>query len=188
MRNEWIKPIRAVCVVLPVSLLLTACMGGGFPQGQTPSGGGMFSGLFGATPAPAPVAAVAPAPVAEVDCPQVEIREGGANLRQGDPKAVKTQFTIKNVARECVAAGDSVVFKVGIEGLALIGTAGKPGPASAPVTITITRGNKIVATRATTAKVIIPADEGQAQFRIIEDGIKVPPGVGDLAVTVGFKG
>jgi hypothetical protein len=101
---------------------------------------------------------------------------------------VKTQFTIKNVARECVAAGDSVVFKVGIEGLALIGTAGKPGPASAPVTITITRGNKIVATRATTAKVIIPADEGQAQFRIIEDGIKVPPGVGDLAVTVGFKG
>ena len=188
MRNKWIEPVRAVCVVLPVSLALTACMGGGASQGQSPSGSGMFSGLFGAAPAPAPVVAAAPAPVAEVECPQVEIREGGANLRQGDAKAVKTQFTIKNVARECAAAGDSVVFKVGIEGLALIGTAGKPGPASAPVTITVTRGNKIVATRATTAKVIIPADEEQAQFRIIEDGIKVPPGIGDLAVTVGFKG
>ena len=81
-----------------------------------------------------------------------------------------------------------MVFKVGIEGLALIGAAGKPGPASAPLTITVTRGDKVVATRAATAKVIIPADEEQAQFRMIEDGIKVPPGVGDLAVTVGFKG
>ncbi len=188
MRNKWIEPVRAMCVVLPVSLVLTACMSSGAPQGQAPSGGGMFSGLFGASPAPAPVAAAAPAPVAEVECPQVEIREGGATLRQGDPKSVKVQFTIKNVARECAAAGDSVVFKVGIEGLALIGAAGKPGPASAPLTITVTRGGKVVATRATTAKVTIPADEDQAQFRMIEDGIKAPPGVGDLAVTVGFKG
>jgi hypothetical protein len=188
MLKRWIAPLRAVCVVVPVTVLLSACMGGGASQGQAPSGGGMFSGLFGQAPAPAPVASVAPAPVPEVECPQVEIREGGANFRQGDAKAVKIQFTIKNVARECVAAGDSVVFKVGIEGLALIGAAGKPGPASAPVTISVTRGDKTVATRATVAKVTIPADEEQAQFRIIEDGIKVPPGAGDFAITVVFKG
>ena len=187
MRTSWMMPLRAVCVVIPASLFLTGCMGGGASQGQNSSGNSMFSGLFGPPSTPAPVTA-APPPVAEVECPQVEIREGGANLRQGDPKSVKIQFTIKNVARECVAAGDSVVFKVGIEGLALIGAAGKPGPASAPLTITVTRGGKTVATRAAVAKVTIPADEDQALFRIIEDGIKVPPGVGDLAVTVGFKG
>jgi len=60
MRNKWIEPVRAVCVVLPVSLALTACMGGGASQGQSPSGSGMFSGLFGAAPAPAPVVAAAP--------------------------------------------------------------------------------------------------------------------------------
>ncbi len=189
MRKRWNEPLRAVCVLVPLTLSLTACISGGASQGQAPAGSGMFSGIFGQAPAPAPVVAAAAAPsVPEAECPQVEIREGGANFRQGDPKAVKIQFTIKNVARECVAAGDSVVFKVGIEGLALIGSGGKPGPASAPMTIIVTRGNKTVVTRATTAKVVIPPDEGQALFRIIEDGIKVPPGVGDVAVTVGFKG
>jgi hypothetical protein len=36
--------------------------------------------------------------------------------------------------------------------------------------------------------VLIPADEDQAVFRVIEDGIKIPSGKGELAVTVGFKG
>jgi len=187
MRTRWMMPLRAVCVIIPASLFLTACMGGGASQGQTSSGNGMFSGLFGPPSTPAPAAAPAPSPVAEVECPQVDIREGGTHLRQGDPQSVKIQFTIKNVARECGTAGDSVILKVGIEGLALIGTAGKPGPASAPITIIVTRGTKTVATRATVAKVIIPADEDQVLFRIIEDDIKVPPGVGELAVTVGFK-
>jgi hypothetical protein len=190
MRHTTIKGLTVWGLVLPMAAMLAGCMGGGAATNPTPSGGGMFSGWFGASqPAPAaPQPVVAAVPTPEPECPPIEIRDGGTNFRQGDAKAVKVQFSIKNVARECATAGDSVVLKVGIEGLAIIGTAGKPGPASAPITIVVTRGDKTVATRAVTAKVMIPADEEQAQFRLIEDGIKVPPGLGDAAVTVGFKG
>lgn len=186
LRNKAIQ-VGATLTVL--ALGLAGCMGGGAPQGASTSGGGMFSGLFGqsAPTAPAKVEA-AVEPVAEVDCPKVEIREGGTNYRQSAGQAVKVQFTIKNVARECSGSADSLVMKVGIEGIALIGAGGKSGPAAAPLTIMVTRGDKVIVTKAVSAKVLIPADEDQSVFRVIEDGIKIPTGKGELAVTVGFKG
>jgi hypothetical protein len=190
MQHLKIRALMAWGAVLPMTAMLAGCMGGGAASTPAPAGSSLFSGWFGQsqTAAPAPTAMATATPAPEPECPPIDIREGGTNFRQADAKAVKTQFTIKNVARECTAAGDSVVVKVGIEGLALIGTAGKPGPASAPITILVTRNGKTVATRTVTAKVNIPADEEQAQFRLIEDGIKVPPGIGDATITVGFKG
>jgi len=189
MQNVFLKAVRTGLVVVPLSLGLSACMGGGAAPTDSTSKPNMFSGLFGqsAKPAPAPVVAEAPAPV-EMDCPKVDIREGGTNYRQSADKAVKVQFTIRNVARECATVGDSIVMKVGIEGIALLGAAGKPGPASAPLTIVVTRGEKTIATRATAAKTTIPADEEQALFRLIEEGIKIPNGQGEVTVSVGFKG
>ena len=189
MKNVFLKTARAGLFLMPLSLGLSACMGGGAaPTGST-SQPGMFSGLFGqaAKPAPEPVAIEAAAPV-EMECPKVDIREGGTNYRQSADKAVKVQFTIRNVARECATVGDSTVMKIGIEGIALLGAAGKPGPTSAPLTILVTRGDKTIVTRASSAKANIPADEEQSLFRVIEDGIKIPPGQGDVTVSVGFKG
>jgi len=183
------QSIRAGATLTVLALGLAGCMGGGATQGASTSGGGMFSGLFGQSAAPSPAKVEAAVePVAEVDCPKVEIREGGTNFRQNAGQAVKVQFTIKNVARECSGTADSLVIKVGIEGIALIGAAGKSGPAAAPITISVTRGDKTIVTKAVSAKVLIPADEDQAVFRVIEDGIKIPSGKGELAVTVGFKG
>jgi len=164
--------------------------GGAAPTGSAPQPG-LFSGLFGQSAAPAPAAtpatATAEAPV-DVECPKVEIREGGANFRQSADKAVRVQFSIRNVARECSLEGETLVMKIGVEGIAVIGSAGKPGPVSAPLTITATRGDKTLVNRAATVKTIIPADDEQALFRLVEDGIKIPLGKGELSVTVGFKG
>ncbi len=190
MGTGFSKAKVAGLVLMPLALGLSGCMGGGAATSDSAPRTGMFSGLFGqaTTPAPAPVAVAVVDAGADLDCPKVEIREGGTNYRQGVEKAVKVQFAIRNVARECASSGDTLVMKIGIEGVALIGTVGKPGPATAPLTILVTRGDKVVVTRAVTVKAVIPADEQQTIFRAIEDQIKVPPGVGDLVVTVGFKG
>ena len=187
MKNVFLKTMRAGLILTPLSIGLSACMGGGAAPTDSSSHTGMFSGFFGQSAAPAPASAQEPAPV-EMECPKVDIREGGTNYRQSAEKAVKVQFTIRNVARECTTVGGSMVMKVGIEGIALLGAAGKPGPASAPLTILVTRGDKTIATRLTAAKTIIPADEEQALFRLIEDGIKIPNGQGEVTVSVGFKG
>ena len=47
----------------------------------------------------------------------VEIREGGSTLRNGSAQAVSTQFSIRGLARECRADGESIIIKVGVEDL-----------------------------------------------------------------------
>ena len=214
MRQSIVKFTRVSLVLLPATLALTACMGSGAAQGDSAPKPSMLSGWFGSsTPpvqTPAPVVAAAE-PTAEPDCPTVDIREGGTIYRQNGggvikakksikaPDAepanqadtpvpgVKVQFTIKNVARECVFNGGTILMKIGVEGTALIGSAGKPGPASAPLTFMVTRDGKTVLSRAAVVNTVIPADEEQAQFRLVQGDIKVPPGNGEIEVTVGFN-
>lgn len=211
MRHSILQFARASLVLVPTSLVLAACMGGASSQSDSAPKPSLLSGWFGsAAPAPTPVAA-APGPEAEPDCPSVDIREGGAVYRQNadkvakivkkgkapkvEPtdetdvpdKGVKIQFTIKNVARECTFSGGTITLKIGIEGTALIGTSGRPGPASAPLTILVTRGDQTVASRAAVVNTVIPADEEQSQFRLVQGDIKVPPGKGEVSVTVGFN-
>jgi hypothetical protein len=191
MTRVGLRPFHYASVGLPLLLALSGCMGGGAPSaGSTPQPG-LFAGLFGpstsVTPVATPTTATAEAPV-DVECPKVEIRDGGANVRQSADKAVRVQFSIRNVARECSVQGESLMMKIGIEGIALIGSAGKPGPVSAPLTITAIRGDKTLVNRTALVKTVIPADDEQALFRLIEDGIKIPLGKGELSVTVGFKG
>ena len=122
----------------------------------------------------------------KIDCPQALIRDGGAAIRNGKGQAVASQLTIRTVVRECVEDGDGLIVKVGIEGVAVIGTAGKPGNVSGPVTITVDRDGKTISSRATRASATIGAD-GQALFSLVEDGIKIPPGDGETLINVGFK-
>jgi len=185
MRNS----LRMGVTLGVAALALAGCSSTSTTQGASPTGS-MFSGWFGqgATPTAAAPATPEATPAVVEDCPAVEIREGGGVLRQAVDKAVRVQFTIRDVARECVKDGDGLIMKIGVEGLAVIGTAGKPGPVSAPLTITATRADKPLFTRPVTIKTTIPADEGQALFRVIEDGIKIPAGKGDVSITIGFKG
>ena len=75
-------------------------------------------------------AVVLPLSAEELQCPPVEIDEGGAAARVGGPEnaSVRYQFAISQTARECAPLSDNqFTLKVGVSGRLLIGPAGKPG-------------------------------------------------------------
>ncbi len=184
------RSVGQLGIVVVLGWGLAACMGGGSQQGAAGSStsSSVFSGWFSAPkPAPAPQAAAVEEP--DVPCPKVEVREGGSTLREGKGADVRVQFSIRDVARECSAGKNgTTVMKIGVEGIAAIGTAGKPGAVSAPITITATKGDKVVASKTVTLKTTVPADENQAQFRLIEPNFILPAGAEEADITVGFKG
>jgi hypothetical protein len=167
-----------------LSLGLAGCMSSGGTQSPSGTSGelSLFSKWFAAQK-------TEPAPQADVPCPKVEIREGGATLRQGKGSDVSVQFSLRDVARECSAGKNgAIVMKIGVEGIAVIGKAGKPGGVSAPLIVTATKNDKVIATKTITLKTTIPSDENQTQFRLIDQGFTVPAGSEDADVTIGFKG
>lgn len=170
-------------IVLGISLASCSTFGGSSSSSSGDSGGGVFRNLllYGGTTVPAPMVEDK-----KIECPSTQIRDGGAVLRNGKGASVASQLTIRNVVRECAEDGEGLTVKVGIEGVAIIGTAGKPGPVSGTITITVDRDGKTLSTRTAGAKVTIGPD-GQQLFALVEDGIKIPPGEGDTVINVGFK-
>ena len=129
----------------------------------------------------------------EIDCPRVDIFEGGAALRafggSADPNSLRQQISISQVARECTATGGGgLSVKVGVEGRALIGPAGAPGTFTAPLNVLIKRGETVVARRTRTVSVTVPAGDTQGSFAVVEEGIAVPAGTGELGIEVGLGG
>lgn len=171
--------------VLALGLGLAACstFGGSSSSPNGESSSGLFRNLlvYGGTTVPPSITEEK-----TIECPEAIIRDGGAVSRNGKGQAVSSQLTIRTVVRECAEDGNGLNVKVGIEGIAVIGTAGKPGTVSGPITITVDRDGKTLSTRATRATATIGAD-GHAIFSLVEDGIKVPPGDGDTIINVGFK-
>ena len=131
-----------------------------------------------------------------VDCPRVDVTEGGAALRNysggraGDPASLRSQLTISDVARECIAQPDgSILVKVGVGGRALIGPAGSAGRFDVPVRVVVKRGDRVFANRVRRIPVTVPPGEAQASFVTVEDGIVVPPGGEfDIEVSLGAAG
>lgn len=158
--------------------------------------GGVLGGLFGSPMPAAPAPAAVSSSVDIMDCPTVDVLEGGAALtlytggRTGDPAAVRTQISIGQVARECIEQPDgSLLVKVGVEGRALAGPAGGTGRLDAPVQVVVRRNDTVYARRARRVPVAIPPGDTQGSFTVVEDGIVVPAGVGtDFQIEVGLGG
>ena len=96
-----------------------------------------------ARPAANPSEKLSVLPVASTDinCPPVEIAEGGESVRVGgaDNASVRYQFNIGDTARECDPAGPGqAALKIGVSGEVLIGPAGSAGTYSVPLRITVT--------------------------------------------------
>ena len=170
-------------VLLSLGLASCSTFGGSSSSSSGESSSSVFRNLlvYGGTTVPPSITEEK-----TLECPEVLIRDGGAVLRNGKGQAVSSQLTIRNVARECAEDGQGLSVKVGIEGIAVIGAAGKPGTVSGPLTITVDRDGKTLSTRAVRASANIGAD-GQTLFSIVEEGIKVPPGDGETFINVGFK-
>ena len=134
---------------------------------------------------------------ATIDCPTVEVLDGTASARTyaGSDQsngAVRYQFSMGDVVRECSRAGDQLVLKVGVEGRALIGPAGTPGSFTAPVRIAVRNDNdrKVVTSKFYNVPVTVQGGESQADFSIVSDPITVPfikvHADEDYSILVGF--
>lgn len=169
------------------SVLFLAGCGGGNGAGDAVS---YQTALFGNPtnqPTERPVG-----PQRDYNCPSVDILEGTAAYRVGGASSsdVSHQASIVDVARECAYSGSQFSVKIGVQGRMVIGGKGRPGTLSAPLRITIKRGETVVASRIARVAVSVPAGAGGASFAHVEEGFVLPISAEDPAdeyeIVVGF--
>jgi hypothetical protein len=189
-RTESFRPVASRIVVLAVA---AAALSGCASDPAPPSGGSgnpvfaLFrSGSASAEPPAAAVAAAEGRVIEDIECPMVEVLDGGAALRTESGGTVRSQLSMGQTARECTLVGNQISIKIGVEGLALLGPTGTPGTFSAPVRFVAKRGDKVVASRFQRTSVTIPAGQAQASFIVVEDNILVPVDGPELTLIVGF--
>ncbi|MHB2211814.1 hypothetical protein [Methylobacterium sp. CM6257] len=122
-------------------------------------------------------------------CPPVEVAEGGAASRTMAGAAVRTQFSLGRLARECTRRQDgSITVKAGVEVNVLLGPAGAPGRFEVPITFQIRHDGKVVTSRVERASVVVGPGEAQGFATIVADDLPVPAAMTadyDIAVGVG---
>jgi hypothetical protein len=179
----------AFAVALSAALAGCSTFGESTPAASTaPSTGSSLANYFkfGQATPPEPAA---PMVQEDFECPSVDILDGAAALRQGGPEAesVRSQLSITNTARECTLNGNQIVIKIGVEGLALLGPAGKPGTYTAPIRIVAKRGDKVIVSRFVRQSINVPGGAAaNAPFVVIENDIVVPKDGDELTLLVGF--
>ncbi len=128
----------------------------------------------------------APANDGDVECPQVEILDGGAAIRVEGGGSVRHQLSLGETARECRLVGNQIAIKIGVEGRALLGPSGSPGTFAAPVRFVIKRGDKVLVSKLQRQSVTIPAGQAGASFVMIEDNLLVPKDGEEMSIIIGF--
>lgn len=179
--RHHVRPaLRSGAIALAVGLALAGCSSSsGTSGGGTSVGNFLFYG--GATVPPE-----SPVPEYEVVCPKVDVAEGGSAIRVGGDNP-RYQVSITDLARECtMTGGGAYQLKVGVEALALLGAGGNVGRITVPVHFTVKRGNTVIANRTRTTAVSFAAGETQAAFTVVEEGINVPAGEGEVTIAVGL--
>jgi hypothetical protein len=139
---------------------------------------------------------VLPVAAQDINCPEVDIPEGGAALRVGGPDnaSVRYQFNIGDTARECDPAGpQQATIKIGVSGEVVVGPAGSAGTFNAPLKITLTRDSDKQQVFSQTYRIEATTDGVTAgAFRVVTDPIPVPLTTLQLAdlysISVGFEG
>jgi hypothetical protein len=116
------------------------------------------------------------------DCPAVTVREGTSTLvfhasREQTPLNLRYQATVRRIARECRVVGTSVIMRVGVEGMVILGPAGGPGKIDIPLRFGVVEEGPVP--KAITSKfyripVTIGGDRGNVPFVQIEDALTFP--------------
>jgi len=139
-----------------------------------------WGSIFGGSAKPEQtVAGQKPSEAADIGCPDVQILDGTAAHRVpagSTGGAVRYQFSIRDVARECAVVGSTLTIKVGVEGLALLGPAGASGGYSVPLRFVIVEEatQKPVTSKVFRINAAIPAGQAQAPFVIVSEPLAVP--------------
>jgi len=118
-----------------------------------------------------------PAGPDEVDCPPVDIFDGGATARVGgaDSQSVRYQFDITDTARQCLPQGGQFQLTVGVAGRLLIGPAGSPGAFSTTLHVKVKdeQSGKIVFQKNYSVAANTQGS-AQAPFRLVTDPVSLP--------------
>jgi hypothetical protein len=137
---------------------------------------------------------VLPVASQDINCPTVDVAEGGAALRIGgtDNASVRYQFNVGDTARECDPAGPGqATLKIGVAGDVVIGPAGSAGTYNAPLKIAVTNNIDKKEVFSKIFKVEATTDGVQAGgFRVVTEPIPLPLTTLQMAdqytITVGF--
>jgi hypothetical protein len=129
----------------------------------------------------------------DLQCPSVDIADGGASFRVGgaDNKTVRYQFDISDVARQCIPQGGQFALKIGVSGLALVGPAGSPGALSADLKLVVAEAKDQKPVYQKTYKITVNTNGGErGPFELVADPILLPLTRTDLdnvyTITIGF--
>ncbi len=112
----------------------------------------------------------------KVECPQVDVLEGGAAMQIGSGGGLRHQFALGDTSRECAVINNQIVIRVGVSGRVLAGPAGGPGTFSVPVRVGIRRESdqKILTSKVYNVPATIPAGSANTTFTLVSDPLSVP--------------
>jgi len=129
---------------------------------------------FNSTTAPAPVDMTKRAE--KVDCPLVDVLEGGGVMQVGAGAGLRQQFTIGETSRECTVVNGQIQIRVGVSGRIIAGPAGGPGSFTVPIRVGVRRedNNQIVTSKVFSVPASIPAGQGSSTFAFVSDPVSVP--------------
>lgn len=139
------------------------------------------SGLTDASPKPQTGNPV----VVQATCPQIFMRDSGAYHRvyaggaTDDQSKLVYQASFADTTRSCTTNGEQLTVNVMAQGRVVAGPAGKGGPVSLPVRITVTETNAQqqeveIYSQAVSYPVNIPADTLSSQFLFQKADVNIP--------------
>jgi hypothetical protein len=130
---------------------------------------------FNAPAAPTPIEMMQ-APADKVDCPIIDVAEGGAAYQIGSGAGLRHQFALGELSRECSVVNKQIVIRVGVSGRVLAGPAGGPGTFTVPVRVGVRRDadQKMLVSKVYPVKATIPAGQVNAVFTFVADPMTVP--------------
>jgi hypothetical protein len=148
------------------ALLLSGC-------GSTGSSIGNLI-AFNSTTAPAPTDMTKR--IDKVDCPIVDVLEGGGVMQVGSGQGLRQQFSIGETSRECTIVNGQIQIRVGVSGRVVAGPAGGPGTFSVPIRVGVRRedNQQIVTSKVFNVPASIPAGQGSSTFAFVSDPVVVP--------------
>ena len=157
---------------------LSACSS--LPDGE--GGGNPLVNIvrYGGTTVPPPM----PDVIEDAPCPQVDVITGGAAIRSyagaaGDNRALRSQISIGNVARDCVMTADGFYeIRVGVEVRALLGPRGAPGRFEAPLRIVLRNNTTTFDSRQVRVAATIGSGQTQGSTLVVEENLRVPATAG----------
>jgi hypothetical protein len=123
-----------------------------------------------------------PKPTDAILCPEIQILDGTSADRIYAPGtdqsnlAVRYQFSIQDVARDCQVSGGQVAMKVGVAGRILLGPAGSPGTYPAPIRVAIINiadGTPVIS-KLYQVPTGVADGQTEAPFTLVTDPLSVP--------------